>query len=309
MLVILALRAPVSPVQHGRVPRKGSSSAQQVRLRVAGAPRCALRYPLSRVLVLLGGRRVTGSTITTQLAPRLPAAVGSAASEVMMLGSGEFVMLLLRCCLLLMLWLLMLLLLLRPRGRTGARPKRASSPSFGGRTRSFRRCEMCCLCGPGACWSSSSIAAPSSSISGCSAPASGSTSWSVACCWWFRRCHRLHPQSCSPPKIFGAQDTRHMPERASLICIFSRRRAGRWSWVVVTGAGAGPAPLTGGGPKPVATSHSVAGGRRLGRAPSVPEATATATTTVAGGPTEDISARDISWSAPPAPRPRPPTII
>ena len=47
--------------------------------------------------------------------------VGSAASEVMMLGSGEFVMLLLRCCLLLMLWLLVLLLLLRPRGRTGAR--------------------------------------------------------------------------------------------------------------------------------------------------------------------------------------------
>ena len=62
-----------------------------------------------------------------------------------------------------------------------------------------------------------------------------------------------------------------MPERASLICIFPRRRAGRWSWVVVTGAGAGPAPLTGGGPKPVATSHSVAGGRRLGRAPSVPD--------------------------------------
>ena len=69
--------------------------------------------------------------VTTQLAPRLPAAVGSAASEVMMLGSGEFVMLLLRCCLLLMLWLLMLLLLLRPRGRTGARPMRASSPSVG----------------------------------------------------------------------------------------------------------------------------------------------------------------------------------
>ena len=41
-------------------------------------------------------------------------------------------MLLLRCCLLLMLWLLMLLLLLlRPRGRTGARPMRASSPSLG----------------------------------------------------------------------------------------------------------------------------------------------------------------------------------
>ena len=48
-----------------------------------------------------------------------------------MLGSGEFVMLLLRCCLLLMLWLLVLLLLLRPRGRTGARPMRASSPSVG----------------------------------------------------------------------------------------------------------------------------------------------------------------------------------
>ena len=49
-----------------------------------------------------------------------------------MLGSGEFVMLLLRCCLLLMLWVLMLLLLLlRPRGRTGARPMRASSPRLG----------------------------------------------------------------------------------------------------------------------------------------------------------------------------------
>ena len=93
--------------------------------------RCALRCPLSHVRVLLGGRRVTGSAITTQLAPRLPAAVGSAASEVMMLGSGEFVMLLLRCCLLLMRWLLMLLLLLRPRGRTGARPMRAFSPSVG----------------------------------------------------------------------------------------------------------------------------------------------------------------------------------
>ena len=40
-------------------------------------------------------------------------------------------MLLLRCCLLLMLWLLLLLLLLRPRGRTGARPMRTSSPSVG----------------------------------------------------------------------------------------------------------------------------------------------------------------------------------
>ena len=52
-----------------------------------------------------------------------PAAVDSAASEVMMLGSGEFVMLLLRRRLLLMRWLLVLLLLLRPRGRTGARPE------------------------------------------------------------------------------------------------------------------------------------------------------------------------------------------
>ena len=78
-----------------------------------------------------GPPRRRRSAITTQLAPRLPAAVGSAASEVMMLGSGEFVVLLLRCCLLLMLWLLMLLLLLRPRGRTGARPMRASSPSVG----------------------------------------------------------------------------------------------------------------------------------------------------------------------------------
>ena len=48
-----------------------------------------------------------------------------------MLGSGEFVMLLRRGCLLLMLWLLLLLLLLRPRGRTGARPMRTSSPSVG----------------------------------------------------------------------------------------------------------------------------------------------------------------------------------
>ena len=131
----LALRAPVSPRLLAVSPRKGRLVTES-RLRVAGAPRCALRCPLSRVLVLLGGRRVTGSAITTQLAPRLPAAVGSAASEVMMLGSGEFVMLLLRCCLLPMRWLLMLLLLLRPRGRTGARPMRAQCegvlPGFGG---------------------------------------------------------------------------------------------------------------------------------------------------------------------------------
>ena len=122
-----------------------AASAQQVRLRVAGAPRCALRCPLSHVRVLLGGRRVTGSAITTQLAPRLPAAVGSAASEIMMLGSGEFVVLLLRCCLLLMLWWLMLLLLLRPRGRTGARPMRASSPSVGANSIISSRRNVLCV--------------------------------------------------------------------------------------------------------------------------------------------------------------------
>ena len=285
--------------------------------------------------------------VTTQLAPRLPAAViFVAASEVMLLGSGEFVVLLLRCCLLLMLWLLMLLLL-RPRGRTGARPMRASSPSVGANSIiSSRRNVLCVrprrmlvlvlnsclvfvhlrllrscvwlyivvrlpllllLVVPSVSFSASFLprCRPSPAVPllrlalhlGPSPAAGGSVCVIVS--------------TLSPPKIFGAQDTRHMPERASLICIFPRRRAGRWSWVVVTGAGAGPAPLTGGGPKPVATSHSVAGGRRLGRPPSVPEATATATTTttVVGGPTEDISARDISWSAPPAPRPRPPTII
>ena len=93
--------------------------------------------------VLLAARSGSPHSVALPLgAPRKPGSpsrhswlrgyvVGSAASEVMMLGSGEFVMLLLRCCLLLMLWLLMLLLLLRPRGRTGARPMRASSPSVG----------------------------------------------------------------------------------------------------------------------------------------------------------------------------------
>ena len=93
--------------------------------------RCALRYPLASWHSPRKGRLVTESRRRVAGAPRLPAAVGSAASEIMMLGSGEFVMLLLRCCLLLMRWLLMLLLLLRPRGRTGARPMRASSPSVG----------------------------------------------------------------------------------------------------------------------------------------------------------------------------------
>ena len=235
-----------------------------------------------------------------------------------MLGSGEFVMMLLRCCSLLMLWLLMLLLLLRPRGRTGARPMRASSPSLGANSIiSSRRNVLCVrprrmlvlvlngclvfvhlrllrscvwlyivvrllllllLVVPSVIFSASFLprCRPSPAVPllrlalhlGPSPAAGGSVCVIVS--------------TLSPPKIFGAQDTRHMPERASLICIFPRRRAGRWSWVVVTGAGAGPAPLTGGGPKPVATSHSVAGGRRLGRAPSVPEATATATTTVRG---------------------------
>ena len=63
-----------------------------------------------------------------------------------MLGSGEFVMLLLRCCLLLMLWLLMLLLLLlRPRGRTGARPMRASSPSVGANSIISSRRNVLCV--------------------------------------------------------------------------------------------------------------------------------------------------------------------
>merc|ERR1712185_608301 len=93
--------------------------------------RCALRYPLVPWRVPRKGRLGTESRRRVAGAPRLPAAVGSAASEVMMLGSGEFVMLLLRCCLLLMLWVLMLLLLLRPRGRTGARPMRTSSPRLG----------------------------------------------------------------------------------------------------------------------------------------------------------------------------------
>ena len=62
-----------------------------------------------------------------------------------MLGSGEFVMLLLHCCLLLMLWLLVLLLLLRPRGRTGARPMRASSPSVGANSIISSRRNVLCV--------------------------------------------------------------------------------------------------------------------------------------------------------------------
>ena len=264
-----------------------------------------------------------------------------------MLGSGEFVMLLLRCCLLLMLWWLMLLLLLRPRGRTGARPMRASSPSLGENSiisslrnvlfvrprrmlvlvlnscpvfvhlRLLRSCVwlyivvrlplLLLLVVPSVSFSASFLprCRPSPAVPllrlalhlGPSPAAGGSVCVIVS---------TLSPAVLRRYLAHKIQDT---CPRASLICIFPRRRAGRWSWVVVTGAGAGPAPLTGGGPIPVATSHSVAGGRRLGRAPSVPEATATATTTVVGGPTEDISARDISWSSPPSPRPLPPTII
>ena len=47
------------PSSLGCDPRKGRLVTES-RLRVAGAPRCALRCPLSRVLVLLGGCRVTG---------------------------------------------------------------------------------------------------------------------------------------------------------------------------------------------------------------------------------------------------------
>ena len=41
----------------------------------------------------------------------------------------------------------------------------------------------------------------------------------------------------SPPKIYLAHKIQDTCPRASLICIFPGRRAGRWSWVVVTGAG------------------------------------------------------------------------
>ena len=58
-------------------------------LSTMGSPSAPVRYSPHRA--------PTGwSAVTAQLAPRLPAAVGSAASEIMMLGSGEFVMLLLR---------------------------------------------------------------------------------------------------------------------------------------------------------------------------------------------------------------------
>ena len=100
-------------------------------------------------------------------------------------------MLLLRCCLLLMLWLLMLLLLLRPRGRTGARPMGAASPSLGTNSIVSSRRNVLLV-------------------------------------------------SSSPPSVlrrYLAQKIQDTCPRASLICIFPRRRAGRWSWVVVTGAG------------------------------------------------------------------------
>ena len=57
---------------------------------------------------------------------------------------------------------------------------------------------------------------------------------------------------------------------------------------------------------PVATSHSVAGKRRLGRTPSVPEATATATTTVVGGP---AGGRRAVWFFVPSARPTLPPAV
>ena len=130
MLEIMALRAPVSPRLLAVTPER---AAWLQRVAFALQVLLAARSGIPRITVVSPERAAASQrvAVTTQLAPRLPAAVGSAASEVMMLGSGEFVMLLLRGCLLLMLWLLMLLLLLRPRGRTGARPMRASSPRLG----------------------------------------------------------------------------------------------------------------------------------------------------------------------------------
>ena len=125
-----------NPPGEGRIVTRGVHHAQHRLLDVEVMMlvinwRCALRCPLVPWRVPRKGRLGTEGCLRVAGAPRLPAAVGSTASEVMMLGSGEFVMLLLRCCLLLMRWLLVLLLLLRPRGRTGARPMRASSPSLG----------------------------------------------------------------------------------------------------------------------------------------------------------------------------------
>ena len=65
MLEIMALRAPVSPVQHGRVPRKG-------RLGAAGSPsrcRCSsLRAPVSpRVTVVSPGRAAASQRVAFAL--------------------------------------------------------------------------------------------------------------------------------------------------------------------------------------------------------------------------------------------------
>ena len=88
------------------IPSVTSPGGRPHRNQVGLPSRC--RCSLLRVLISpapwlcppKGPPRRRRSIVTTQLAPRLPAAVGSAASEIMMLGSGEFVMLLLRCCLL-----------------------------------------------------------------------------------------------------------------------------------------------------------------------------------------------------------------
>ena len=100
---LLALRAPVSPRITVVSPERAAASQRVAfALQVLLAARSGSPHS---VALPLGAPRKPGSAITTQLAPRLPAAViFVAASEVMMLGSGEFVMLLLRCCLLLMLW-------------------------------------------------------------------------------------------------------------------------------------------------------------------------------------------------------------
>ena len=130
MLVILALRAPVSPRVTAVSPERAAASQ---RVAFALQVLLAARSDVPRSMVFSPERAASAPQVNRHdtVGSTATCAVGSAASEVMMLGSGEFVMLLLRCCLLLMLWWLMLLLLLRPRGRTGARPMRASSPRLG----------------------------------------------------------------------------------------------------------------------------------------------------------------------------------
>ena len=79
-------------------PRRGYDARNKYGAARSGIPSHTWHSPRKGRLGTESRRRVAG-------APRLPAAVGSAASEVMMLGSGVFVLLLLRRCLLLMVWL------------------------------------------------------------------------------------------------------------------------------------------------------------------------------------------------------------